>query len=146
MNFDKTRSAGALASDIARLYAAALQRRLLPLGLSPAQFLALSELWRDDGLTQRDLTGRLGIEQATMANTLARMERDKLVERRPNPDDGRSQQIWLTQTARGLQAPALAAAVEANGRVIAGLPLAEQELFFSMLGRVVSNLRDVKTA
>jgi len=48
----------------------------------PAQFLALSELWGDDGLTQRELAERLGVEQATMANTLARMERDRLVERR----------------------------------------------------------------
>lgn len=142
MMFDKTRSAGALASEIARLYAAALQRALVPLGLSRAQFLALSELWIEDGLTQRDLAERLGVEQATMANTLARMERDHLVERRANPDDGRSQQVWLTDAARGLQASTVSAAVEANDLVAAGLPMAERELFFSMLGRVVSNLRD----
>ena len=142
MMFDKTRSAGALASEIARLYGSALQRALQPLGLSRAQFLALGELWLEDGLTQRDLTGHLGVEQATMANTLARMERDKLVVRRPHPDDGRSQQIWLTQAARDLQAPATAAAVQANDLVIAGLPVAERELFFSMLGRVASGMRD----
>lgn len=142
--FDKTRSAGVLSSEIARLYAAALQRALLPLQLSPAQFLALSELWGDDGLTQRELAERLGVEQATMANTLARMERDRLVERRPHPDDGRSQQIWLTDSARGLQVAAINAAVQANDLVAAGLPAAERELFFSMLGRVVSNLRDTR--
>lgn len=144
MSFDKTRSAGALATDIARLYAAALQRLLLPLGLSRAQFLALSELWLEDGLTQRDLTERLGVEQATMANTLARMERDRLIERRPHPDDGRSQQVWLSQAARDLQTPATMAAVEANDLVISGLPVAERELFFSMLGRVMSGLRVAK--
>jgi len=144
MIFDKTRSAGALASEIARLYAAALQRLLQPLGLSRAQFLALSQLWGDDGLTQRELTERLGVEQATMANTLARMERDRLIERRPHPDDGRSQQIWLTQAARGLEAPATAAAVQANDLVITGLPVAERELFFSMLRRVVEGLQNAK--
>lgn len=144
MSFDKTRAAGALATDIARLYATALQRLLLPLGLSRAQFLALSELWLEDGLTQRDLTERLGVEQATMANTLVRMERDRLIERRPHPDDGRSQQVWLSQAARDLQIPATIAAVEANDLVISGLPVAERELFFSMLGRVVSGLRSGK--
>lgn len=142
MASDNSRSAGVLASDIARLYAAALQRGLQPLGLSRAQFHALSQLWAGDGLTQRELSDRLGIEQATMANTLARMERDRLIERKPHPDDGRSQQIWLTANARELEAAANAAASEANDRVISGLPVAERELFFSMLGRVISNLRD----
>ncbi len=59
MTFDKTRSAGVLASELARLYSAELQRRLAPLGLSAAQFLVLSELWGEDGQTQRALTGRL---------------------------------------------------------------------------------------
>ncbi|WP_417415976.1 MarR family winged helix-turn-helix transcriptional regulator [Hoeflea sp.] len=144
MMFDKDRSAGALTSEIARLYAAALQRGLAPLKLSPAQFLALNELWSDDGLTQRDLARRLAVEQATMANTLARMERDRLVERRPHPDDRRSQQVWLTQAARGLQAPAIDAADKANDLVAAGLPAAERELFLSMLGRILSNLRNAR--
>jgi len=142
MIFDKTRSAGTLTSEIARLYGSSLQRGLQPLGLSRAQFLALSELWLEDGLTQRDLTGRLGVEQATMANTLARMERDELVVRRPHPDDGRSQLIFLTDAARALEASAVAAAVDVNEIVLQGLPSAERELFLSMLGRVVAGMRE----
>lgn len=141
MEFDRNRSAGILASEIARLYAAALQGALQPLGLSRAQYLALSELWLEDGLTQRQLAERVGVEQATMANTLVRMERDGLIERRPNPDDGRSQQIWLTEVALRLQASATDAAVKANELVAEGLPVAERELFFSMLARVIANLR-----
>lgn len=145
MIFDKTRSPGMLASEIARLYAAALQRALLPWELSPGQFQALAELWIEDGLTQRQLAARLGVEQATMANTLGRMERDNLVARKPHPDDGRSQQIWLTEAARSLQLPASKAAAEADELVAAGLPSAERELFLSMLGRVASNLRLART-
>lgn len=146
MMYDKTRSAGVLASEIARLYAAALQRTLMPLGLSRAQFVVLGELWLTDGVTQKELASRLSLEQATMANTLARMERDDLVTRKPHPDDGRSQQIWLTGTAKELQAPATRAAIEADSLVAAGLPAAERELFLSMLGRVAANLRGNKTA
>ena len=141
MDYDRNRSAGILAGEIARLYAAALQTALQPLGLSRAQYLALSELWLADGLTQRELAERLGVEQATMANTLVRMERDGLIERKPNPDDGRSQLIWVTEAAHRLRAPATAAAVQADDMVAAGLPPAERELFFSMLARVISNLR-----
>lgn len=146
MMYDKTRSAGVLAGEIARLYAAALQRTLMPLGLSRAQFVVLGELWLTDGVTQKELASRLSLEQATMAKTLARMERDDLVTRKPHPDDGRSQQIWLTGTAKELQAPATRAAIEADSLVAAGLPAAERELFLSMLGRVAANLRGNKTA
>ena len=145
MMFDKSRSAGALSGEIARLYASALQRALLPLGLSRAQFVVLSELWIEDGMTQRELTDRLGLEQATLANTLARMERDDLVTRKPHPGDGRSQQICLTLAARELREPATSAAVEADSLVAAGLPSAERELFLSMLGRVAANLRTDRT-
>ncbi|MDZ7602897.1 MAG: MarR family transcriptional regulator [Hoeflea sp.] len=142
MSFDRTRSAGVLASELARIYGAELQRRLAPLGLSPAQFLVLSELCTDDGQTQRALALRLGVEQATMANTLARMERDLLVARTPHPDDRRSQIMVLTAAARALEPAAVAAAVEVNEAVLEGLPRAERELFLSMLGRVVSGMRD----
>ena len=142
MIFDKSRSAGVLASEVARLYAAELQRRLAPLALSPAQFLVLSELWATDGLTQSELAARLGVEQATMANTLARMQRDRLIERRPHPDDRRSQLVWLTDKARGLEGAAVSATIEVNQAVLKGLPPAERELFLSMLGRVVSGMRD----
>lgn len=141
MSFDKSRSAGVLASDITRQYTAALQRRLQPLGLSPAQFLTLNELWLDDGLTQSDLTQRLGIEQATMANTLARMQRDGLIERKPHPDDRRSQLVWLSHHARALQTSATEAAVNANKQVLESLPAAERELFLSMMNRVAAALR-----
>ena len=38
MKFDKTRSSGALASEISRLYSAALQRTLLPWGCRLVSF------------------------------------------------------------------------------------------------------------
>ncbi len=141
MTFDKNRSAGVLASELARLYSAELQRRLAPLGLSAAQFLVLSELWAEDGLTQRALTLRLGVEQATMANTLTRMERDSLVARKLHPDDRRSQLVMLTEAARALEASAVTAAREVNETVLHCLPAAERELFLSMLGRMVAGMR-----
>ena len=71
--FDRARSAGYLANHMARLFAQRLHERIRPLGLAPAQFMTLLALWEEDGLTQRDLFERLDVEQATMANTLARM-------------------------------------------------------------------------
>ena len=90
MSFVKNDSAGYLINHMARLFAQELTARIKPLGLTTGTFPALLELWDQDGLTQKQLVTRLGIEQATMANTLNRMERDGLVTRRKDPKDGRA--------------------------------------------------------
>lgn len=141
MNFDKTTSAGYLANHLARLFAIRLHERIRPLGLAPAQFMTLIELWREDGLTQRDLVQRLDVEQATMAKTLARMERDGLVVRTPHPDDGRAQQVRLTDRGRALREPATAAAREVNRAALAPLSEAERRQLIALIGRVVDGMR-----
>ena len=103
MEFSKARSAGYLINHIARIFARGLTERIRPLGLTTGTFPALLELWETDGLTQKQLVERLDIEQATMANTLARMERDGLILRKKDLSDGRVQRIWLTEQARGLR-------------------------------------------
>jgi DNA-binding MarR family transcriptional regulator len=142
MRFDKTRSAGFLANHMARLFAKGLQERIRPLGLAPAQFMTLLELWEADGITQRDLTQRLDVEQATMANTLTRMERDGLIERRAVPEDGRSQTIHITEKARALREPATLAARQVNGTALSGLSEGEKRLFLDLLRRVIVALKE----
>ena len=93
MQFFKDQSAGFLANHIARIFARGLSARIRPLGLTTGTFPALLELWETDGLTQKQLVTRLDIEQATMANTLARMERDGLIARKKDATDGRVQRI-----------------------------------------------------
>lgn len=120
---------------------ARLAEAVRPLGLAPAQFMVLLELWRDEeGLTQKDLVGRLDVEQATMAATLARMERSGLIERRPDQADARARRIQLTARARALQEPALVAAKSVNARALAGFSEEEREVFTTGMRRIVGAL------
>ena len=141
MDFKKAESAGYLANHMARLFANALHERIRPLGLAPAQFMTLLELWEEDGLTQKDLVRRLDIEQATMANTLKRMERDGLIVRQENPTDRRAQLIRLTDKARSLQDDATAAANEVNGTALSGLSEDERRAFIKTMARVIGALQ-----
>ncbi|MBB4265072.1 MarR family winged helix-turn-helix transcriptional regulator [Roseospira visakhapatnamensis] len=141
MTFDKTSSAGYLANHMARLFAQGLHARIKAYGLSPAQFMTLLELWDEDGLTQKQLIERLDVEQATMANTLARMERDNLVRRLPHPDDGRVRRVWLTETARVLREPATRAAFAQNRHALSGLTDDERRTLIALMTRVVNTMR-----
>ena len=138
MSFLKNDSAGYLINHMARLFAQELTARIKPLGLTTGTFPALLELWDQDGLTQKQLVTRLGIEQATMANTLNRMERDGLVTRRKDPKDGRAQLVWLTERARRLQGPAIAAAEGVNGDLLSGLTGDEQAQLLALMGKVIA--------
>ena len=69
----------------------------------PAYLGSLMSLWREDGLKVIDLGRRAGLEPSTMTGLLDRMERDGLVERRPDPADRRVLKIFLTATGAGIR-------------------------------------------
>lgn len=145
MGFDKQKSAGYLANHMARLFAHHLQERIKPLGIAPAQFAVLLELWQEQGLTQRDLVKRLAVEQATMANTVGRMERDGLVVRKPDPKDKRAARLYLTNKAQDVKAAATGEASGVNKLALAGLSGDEAELFLDMMRRTINALNKRNT-
>ncbi|MEA1942717.1 MAG: MarR family transcriptional regulator [Pseudomonadota bacterium] len=144
MDFDKLRSAGYLTNHLARLFAHALHGRIAPLGLAPAQFMTLLELWEGDGLTQVELVSRLDVEQATMANTLTRMERDGLIRRAPHPEDRRARLVFLTDRARELRAPAIEAARSVNADMLEPLTADEQNVLVDLMEKMVSARRTAR--
>ncbi|MFP7675622.1 MarR family winged helix-turn-helix transcriptional regulator [Marivita sp. S0852] len=138
MSFVKDQSAGYLANHMARVFARGLTARIKPLGLTTGTFPALLELWETDGLTQKQLVERLDIEQATMANTLARMERDGLIVRKKDTNDGRVQRVWLTDRGRGLRRPAIEAAMAENAEALASLSEDEQRHLIRLMQKVIA--------
>jgi DNA-binding MarR family transcriptional regulator len=141
MRFSKDDSAGYLVNHLARLFARELQMRIKPLGLSTGTFPALLVLWESDGLTQRELIARLDVEQPTMTNTLARMERDGLIRRAKDPADGRAQRIWLTESARALEGPATAAAEAVNALALEQLSPEERAALLGLVRKVIAGLQ-----
>jgi DNA-binding MarR family transcriptional regulator len=140
--FDRRRSAGYLANHMARLFAQRLHERIRPLGLAPGQFVTLLELWEGDGLTQRELVERLDVEQATMANTLSRMERDGLIERRAHERDARAKTVHLTAKAVGLREPAQAAARDVNAIALGDMEGADLDRFIAAMRGAVDRLKE----
>ncbi|RWX76614.1 MarR family transcriptional regulator [Neorhizobium lilium] len=141
MAFDRSQSATYLAGQMAKSFARSLQKRSTILGFSPGQFPVLLELWQQDGLTQKQLLDKLEVEQATLANTLARMERDGLIARHPHPGDKRAQIITLTELGRDLERQALDAAAEADAAMFQGFRRFERELMIEYMKVIIENAR-----
>lgn len=141
MRFNRTDSAAYLTGQLAKAFTRSLQKRAAALGFSPGQLPVLIELWAEDGLTQKQLLDRVGIEQATMANTLARMQRDGLIDRRPHPSDRRAQLVYLTDKARGMEEEAIRIAREADDALFAGFKRFERELLLEYVRKIIENAR-----
>jgi len=141
MGFDRSQSATYLAGQLARVFSRSLQKRASTLGFSPGQFPVLLELWQEDGLTQKQLLDKLEVEQATLANTLARMERDGLIARTPHPTDKRAQIITLTELGRSLETSAVDAAAEADSALFSGFRSFERELMMEYMRLIIGNSR-----
>lgn len=141
MAFDRSNSATYLAGQLAKGFARSLQQRAATLGFSPGQFPVLVELWQEDGLTQKQILDRLDVEQATLANTLSRMERDGLIARTPHPTDRRAQIVSLTERSRALESEAIDAASDAENALLGGFRSFERQLMLEYMRMAVENAR-----
>ena len=134
-------SLGYVTNLLARQFALAAQRRLARLGVQPGQLPALLQLYEREDRTQAELARTVGLEQPTMAKTLQRMERDGLVSRVPDPEDGRQTLIRLTAQARDLE-PAVRAELKAVNTVAAGgMPRQDVQEFLRIAGNMLTNLQ-----
>jgi DNA-binding MarR family transcriptional regulator len=63
----------------------------------------LIPLLEEDGLRMGEIARRARLSKQTMTTMVRLCERDGLVERRPDPDDGRATRVHLTAKARRFQ-------------------------------------------
>ena len=92
---------------------------LAQLGLHPGQDLLLSELWREDGISQAELVARLGVEAPTVSKALQRLERAGYVRREAGT--GRQRLVLLTDEGQRLREPVERAWQQADEDVAAKL-------------------------
>ena len=131
---------GHLVSLAARGFARLSESRLKPLGFGVGQLPVLVALKDGCASTQRDLARFAKVEQPPMAQMLARMERDGLIERTPDPADGRSSRIVLTRAAQERMPEAIAILFQGNREALAGFTQAEEMYLVDMLARLIANL------
>lgn len=92
---------------IVQQLASAELARHLPDGLHPSHFGVLRHLSRrGDGRTLLAVARAMQTTKPNMTNTLARLTERGLVEVRPNPGDGRSKLMFLTDAGREFVATA----------------------------------------
>lgn len=133
-------SAGNMVTLASRLLVRSLSARLGPKGIGYGQYPVLMNLWKEDGLTQKELSNRVRIEAPTMVRTLDRMERDKLVVRKRSDADRRQIHIQLTDKGRALERELASLSGEVDKVALSGLGKTGREQLQALMGKVIKNL------
>ena len=116
----------------------ALQKRLVLYNLTSPQMIFMREVWLEEGLSQRELSGRVGTAESTTVSALRVLERRKLIKRVANPNDRRAIRVYLTPAGRQLQKDVVPKIKQANDMMINGIAPRDIEI----LNRVLEKIRE----
>lgn len=120
----------------------ALKKDLLKAGVGhvkPAFLGVLLVLWQEDGLQAAELARRAGLEPSTMTGLLDKLEKQKLIERRADPDDRRAVRIHLTKDGCRLERTVRAVVDMALERALEGIDAGELETVRQVLRKLLHN-------
>jgi DNA-binding MarR family transcriptional regulator len=136
-------SDGYLVRDAHRAFQRLLERRIAPHGVTRGQWYFLRVLWTKDGLSQRELSERVGMMEPTTVIALRSMEKAGLIRRVRSTDDRRVTHVRLTPKAKRMRDGLLKLAREINAQADDGLSSNDITVFRRVIMRMTKNLDKV---
>jgi DNA-binding MarR family transcriptional regulator len=110
--------------------------RLAPLGLEPRQFGMLTRLAANEGKSQQAMGELIGLNPTRMVFLVDELEKKGLVERRRNPDDRRSNELYLTDQGRAKLSEAQRISTDHDREIGASLSGAQRRELAALLRQV----------
>ena len=126
--------------DVARLMRTRADQRARRRGMTRAQWVILSWLERQSGISQSDLAGLVEVEPITVCRLIDKLEARGLVERRADPKDRRVRRLHLTAKAKPILDEIHAYRDELRQEVTEGISDAALKSQIETLLRMKSNL------
>jgi DNA-binding MarR family transcriptional regulator len=119
-----------------------LDNALRDLGVTLTQWMVLTFLVREPGLSAADLARRSFISQQGVAGIVSRLERAGLVTRTPHPTHGRIMVVTVTSAGRALAAYGDQQVAELEARLHAALGAGQEANLVEALARSRRVLRE----
>jgi DNA-binding MarR family transcriptional regulator len=118
----------------------AMQQRLAPYDISMGMFYFFMCLWKGDGLSQRELSDRVGTMGPGTVEQLRRMERRGFIKRRASTVDRRKIHVFLTPKGRALKNEIVPLAREVNNIALRGMRNEDIQLLRACLVQIRRNM------
>jgi DNA-binding MarR family transcriptional regulator len=129
-----------LIRDTRRLLLKCIELRLAQHGIPLGAWFPLRILYEEDGITQRELSRKLGYLDAAAGAIVEVMEKLKLVRRVRNAADRRKINVFLTPTGRRIGKRTIGDMQAINEQIALGFTQREAETLRTLLRRAHDNL------
>jgi len=137
-------SSGYLVRDAHRAFQRLLERRIAAYGVTRGQWYFLRVLWNADGLSQRELSARVGMMEPTTVVALRGMAASGFVRRVRSDDDRRKVRVFLTAKAKRLRNELLDVARSITAEAEQGIAARDLAAFRRVIARMTANLDRVE--
>ena len=111
-------------------------------GITPVQYSIMTVASAQPNLDQAQLAYEIGVDRATLANVVARLENKGLVRRRTLSSDKRVKLVALSPQGSALLKKMLVAVQRAHERTIEALSHKEQSQLMALLSKLVDAQND----
>jgi len=129
-------------NDVARLMRTRADQRARAYGMTRAQWVILSRLERQPGLSQNEIAAIVEVEPISVGRLVDRLESRGLVERRADPKDRRIWRLHLTPAADPMLRELKRHKAELRDEITAGVDPVELERLIDGLLKLKANLTD----
>ena len=126
-----------------RMYYSRIQSQLAEVGLYRGQPPILMLLYKNDGMSQKEMARALNLSPATMTVTLKRMVKAGLVLREMDEHDQRILRVHLSEKGREMCETGESRIGVVTAELLEGFTLEEQQQLNEYLGRIARNMERV---
>lgn len=130
-----------LSHDMATQIAPEIEK--FELGLTKQQMRTMRLIWASDQVTLVDVAKTLKRNKAQVVRLVDELSKAGMVVRKPNPKDGRSKILSLTDRATNFFKTIEMIEEKFSTQLTEGISRQELDVFFSVADRLSANLRDL---
>lgn len=138
--FDLETCVAFITNKASKMLADAFNERLISLGITRVQWIALYYLGKYEGISQKDLAKKMNVKGSTVARLLDRMEKEGSIAREGDPQDKRIIRLKLTEKGKELREKFLPECEKMSKIFARGITDEEIEIFKRVLKKMVDNI------
>lgn len=127
---------GQLLHLVAKSWRQELDRRLKPLRLTRAKWLALILISRNAGVSQRVLAEKMEVGEPAIVALIDRLEKDEFIVRKPVPSDRRARSLTLTAPGKRLISKIEAVVEALRAELLTGFSAAELKTTSEVIAQI----------
>jgi MarR family transcriptional regulator, transcriptional regulator for hemolysin len=140
-SYDFQNSIGFIVNRTAKVFVKALDSELREkVGVTFGQWKVFVMLSMQDGITQKEIANRLGLEAATLIPIIDKMEKEGLVARQVDQADRRNNRIYRTEKADALWDQMIECALKIRKIAVKDISEKHITIMRDSLGKICENL------